>query len=161
MNQRDVVRSRGPGGARRGAWQALARFVLPGLMLGLPLAGLVMGEPSEAAQEPLPPDPWPLKCERYHDVVVVDFRGEGIAFLPDRCLNLGGTVRFINHCKDKTLVKVTGHGPDRGLLLPVHGEDNLVLKRPGVYTITVADGCPELPQDSRTGTLEVATDPGP
>ncbi|WP_163996818.1 cupredoxin domain-containing protein [Pyxidicoccus caerfyrddinensis] len=161
MNQRAELRSHASEVSQRGVRQALARLLMTGLLLGLPFAGLVVGATSEAAQEALPPDPAPTRCKSYHHEVVIDFSGEGIVFIPSRCLEVGGTVRFINLCEEETLVTVHGPEPYFGLLLPREGKTDRVFKTEGSYIIKAAEGCPEMPHDSRTGTLEVATGPGP
>jgi hypothetical protein len=158
MNQRAEPRSHASEVSQRGVRQALARFLVTGLLLGLPFG---VGATSAAAQEPPPPDPKPARCEGYHHEVVIDFSGRGIAFIPSPCLERGGTVRFINLCEEKTFVVVDGPAPYFDLSLPPDGEAYRVFKAEGVYTIKAAEGCPEMPHDSRTGTLEVATGPGP
>jgi hypothetical protein len=129
-----------------------SRFLMPGLLLGLPFAG------TSAAAEEGPTKPF--HCKEYHPEVEVDFDATGLHFKPAPCLAKGGTVQLINQCQTETYVKV--EGPERDALwVPPGKEDDVFFATPGDYTIHVAEGCPELPEDSRTGTLEVATGPGP
>ena len=158
MNQRAELRSPASEVSQRGVRQALGRFLVTGLLLGLPFG---VGATSAAAQEPLPPEPEPPKCECFHREVVIDFSGKGIVFIPSPCLELGGMVRFINLCEEETLVTVDGPEPYFDLSLPPEGKAERFFKKEGVYKIKAAEGCPEMPHDSRTGTLEVATGPGP
>ncbi|MFP2913215.1 hypothetical protein ACLESD_51070 [Pyxidicoccus sp. 3LFB2] len=142
MSQRDAV------GVRR----FRGRFLMPGLLLGLSFAGT-----SAAAEEG--PDK-PAHCKAYHPVVDIDFDTTGLHFKPAPCLAKGGTVRFINQCQTETYVKVEGPEWD-ALWLPPGKEDDVFFGTVGDYTVHVAEGCPGMPDDSRTGTLEVATGPGP
>lgn len=155
MNQRTGPRGHSSEVSYRGVRQALGCFLVMGL-LGLPSG---VGATSEATKEPPPPEP--AKCERHHRKVVVDFCGKGIVFNPSPCLEVGGQVRFINLCKEETLVTVDGPGPHFDLSLPPEVKSDRLFKEEGVYVIRAAEGCPEMPHDSRTGTLEVATGPGP
>ena len=133
----------------------LTRVLLPGLLLGLPFAGLMVGETSEAAQA----DPEPFPCNHSHEVVAVAISEKGLQFLPDRCLKKGGTVWFFNQCKDKTWIAVSGPEWEPDLSLPYHGEGMLTVQLKGEYKVYV-EGCPGLPDDSKIGTLEVGTGPG-
>lgn len=150
MNPREVVRSR----MRR----VLARVLVPGLMLGLPFAGFMVGDTSEAAQEALPES---YSCKCFHRELKVQFDAGGLHFAPDHCLLKGGTVRFTNACQTEVVIKVDGPELEPPMSLLPQKEGTMPLMVVGSYTVTAVEGCPELPDDSRTGTLEVGTDPGP
>lgn len=150
MNPSEVVRGR--------MRHVLTRVLLPGLMLGLPFAGLMVGETSEAAQEELPES---IFCKCFHREVKVQFDAHGLHFSPDHCLSTGGTVRFLNACQTEVVIKVDGPEIEPPLSLLPDKEEDMPLIVMGRYTVTAADGCFELPDDSRTGTLEVGTDPSP
>ncbi|NVI98856.1 hypothetical protein HV824_12100 [Myxococcus sp. AM009] len=136
----------------------LTRVMVPGLVLGLPFAGLMVGDTSEAAQETLPES---ASCDCFHREVKVQVDAHGLHFTPDHCLSKGGTVRFLNTCQTEVVIKVDGPEIEPPLSLLPEKEEDMPLIVVGTYTVTAVEGCPELPDDSRTGTLEVGTDPGP
>ncbi|NMO22714.1 hypothetical protein HPC49_50035 [Pyxidicoccus fallax] len=138
----------------------MARFLVSGGLLGLTLSGLVVGRTSEAAEEPVPSDPKPPVCERYHSEVFIDFRDNGIHFHPDRCLHKGGRAWFINDCGDEVFIKVDGPEWEFVPPLPPHEKESLCFRTGGVYTIHAAEGCSKLPDDRRLGTLEVGSSGG-
>lgn len=146
MNPREMVRSR------------MRHVLVPGLMLGLPFVGVMVGDTSVAAQEALPES---YSCKCFHREVKVQFDANGLHFAPDHCLSKGGTVRFINACQTEVVIKVDGPELEPPMSLLPEKEGDMPLLVVGRYTVTAVDGCPELPDDSRTGTLEVGTDPGP
>nr|QKW94296.1 hypothetical protein [Myxococcus xanthus] len=136
----------------------MRHILVPGLVLGLPFAGLMVGDTSEASQEPLPES---SRCKCFHREVKIQLDANGLHFAPDHCLSKGGTVRFLNACQTEVVIQVDGPEIEPPLSLLPEMEGDMPLIVVGTYTVTAVEGCPELPDDSRTGTLEVGTDPGP
>ncbi|MFP2925025.1 hypothetical protein ACLESO_07360 [Pyxidicoccus sp. 3LG] len=127
-------------------------------MLGLPFAGLMVGDTSRAAQEVPPEFP---RCQCFHRELGVQFDAAGLHFVPDHCLAKGGIIRFINTCSTEVLIRVEGPEVEPPLSLRPDTDGHMHLWVAGHYRVTAADGCFEMPEDSRTGTLEVGTSPGP
>lgn len=150
MNPREVMRD----GVRR----RLVRFMVPGLLLSMPFAGFMIGDTSEAAQEV--PAEFP-RCKCFHRGLKVQLDAGGLHFSPSHCLAKGGTVHFINACSTEVTIKVDGPEVEPPLSLPPDKEGDMPLRLTGHYRVRAADGCFEMPDDSRTGTLEVGTGPGP
>lgn len=161
------MRSRLSEVSRRGVRQPLARLLVPGLLLGLPFSGLVSCKTGEAASKPAP-DVTASQCANYPNKVKVRVTSQGIVFeSPDGhvekegrlCKN--GRATFLNECSKEVSIDVNGPSPDlRPIMHLPPGKD---LDQPfstvGKYKIAAED-CPDIPQDAKTGTLEVGTGTG-
>ncbi|PTL75541.1 hypothetical protein [Vitiosangium sp. GDMCC 1.1324] len=173
------MRSRLSEVSQRRVRQPLVRLLLPGLLLGLPFSGLVSCKTGEGAKTPVLDVTAPRECKIYHKALDADVTLLGIAFRPPKvdadatsqeivsghplgCLEKGGKVRFINHCSSaNALLAVDIKGPEAKAIQPLprgNGIDH-AFSTEGTYTIT-AEGCPDISQDAKTGTLEVGTGPG-
>lgn len=154
------MRSRLNDVSRRGVGVRLARFLVPGLLLGLPVAC----KTAEPSRPDAPVDPPAVTCKPtdYSGEVEVEYipDSDELVFKPNNCLRSGGKVRLVNKCPGDTHTRIKGpEGDEPALKLPPGVEADLFFNLPGAHKITVT-GCPGKPHDSKTGTLEVGSGEG-